>query len=157
MKKVLKCSREQIDKQSVYYQQNREQRLAYAAAYRAKNNALLREKDRVRSQNEERAQQRRASRRKRKAMLKWGTDGIAHNAEDVARLFVLQDGSCAYCGIVLQDYHVDHIVPLARGGGNGPDNICLACPACNLNKKDKLFGYEWCTCSKPQRSAEAHG
>lgn len=28
---------------------------------------------------------------------------------------------------------------------------------CSREQIDKLFGYEWCTCSKPQRSAEAHG
>jgi hypothetical protein len=45
---------------------------------------------------------------------------------------------CAYCqtseancGLQM---HVDHIVPVAAGGATRPDNICLACFACNIFK-----------------------
>lgn len=144
----------ELVKRSVRYTANRESYLAYAAEYREKNKELLRLKDKIRSKEEDRRVQHRASRRKRKALLKWSADGLHHTGQDVARLFEQQAGLCAYCHDKLgPDYHVDHIVPLSRGGGNGPDNICLACPACNLNKKDRLFGYEWCVCSKPQRSS----
>lgn len=33
-------------------------------------------------------------------------------------------------------YHVDHDVPLTRGGSNGPENLCLSCSACNMRKGD---------------------
>jgi HNH endonuclease len=36
-------------------------------------------------------------------------------------------------------YHIDHIVPLAKGGTNDIDNVVLACPTCNLRKSDKLL------------------
>ena len=48
-----------------------------------------------------------------------------------------------YCWTPLTSYHVDHVVPLSRGGGNGVDNICLACPSCNSSKNNKLLGLEW--------------
>ena len=32
---------------------------------------------------------------------------------------------------------VDHIVPVSRGGSNGPENIVLACWECNMAKKDQ--------------------
>jgi 5-methylcytosine-specific restriction endonuclease McrA len=35
-------------------------------------------------------------------------------------------------------FHVDHIVPLARGGTNGPENLQLLAPVCNLRKGAKL-------------------
>ena len=35
---------------------------------------------------------------------------------------------------LVEAYHVDHVVPLMRGGSNDPDNICLACKPCNLAK-----------------------
>lgn len=144
-----------LAQQKVRYFAHQEDRLAYAAEYREKNKELLRLKDVARMKNEDRRAQHKAGRRKRKALLKWSADGQHHTGQDVAGLLVEQGGLCAYCHETLgADYHVDHIVPLAKGGSNGPDNICLACPACNLNKKDRLFGYEWCVCKRLQgRSA----
>ena len=39
-------------------------------------------------------------------------------------------------------FHIDHIVPLADGGTDGADNLCLACPGCNLHKSDRRFGFD---------------
>jgi len=37
------------------------------------------------------------------------------------------------------DYHVDHIVPLAKGGEEFElNNLELSCPKCNLKKGAKL-------------------
>ena len=33
-------------------------------------------------------------------------------------------------------YHVDHDIPLARGGSNNPDNWVSSCSRCNLSKRD---------------------
>lgn len=43
---------------------------------------------------------------------------------------------CQYCGahppkVIL---HVDHIIPVALGGGNETDNLVTACDVCNLGK-----------------------
>lgn len=66
-----------------------------------------------------------------------------HTAADVQSLYAAQEGRCAYCGVeVGQNYDVDHIVPLSRGGGNGPDNLAIACPSCNRSKGSKLLE-EW--------------
>lgn len=54
------------------------------------------------------------------------------------KLFKLQRGKCACCGLPLgDDYHLDHIVPLALGGSNTDDNIQLLRATCNLQKQDK--------------------
>jgi hypothetical protein len=68
--------------------------------------------------------------------------GTNYTAADVATLLVDQHGLCAYCGGIMSVYHVDHIEPISRGGGNGADNICLACPPCNLEKSNKRL-LEW--------------
>lgn len=48
------------------------------------------------------------------------------------------DGKCAYCGKdCKENYHIDHIMPVSRGGGNNIDNLCLSCPPCNWSKGDK--------------------
>lgn len=46
---------------------------------------------------------------------------------------------CWWCGKIIkdEDYHLDHVIPLSRGGSNGADNIVLSCPKCNLAKSAK--------------------
>jgi 5-methylcytosine-specific restriction endonuclease McrA len=39
-------------------------------------------------------------------------------------------------------FHIDHIVPVSRGGSNRDDNLCVACAPCNLRKSAKV-GTEW--------------
>jgi 5-methylcytosine-specific restriction endonuclease McrA len=58
--------------------------------------------------------------------------------KDVSGLLSSQQGKCRICGIGLTRYHIDHIIPVSRGGGNGPDNIQLLCAQCNLRKGYKL-------------------
>lgn len=58
-------------------------------------------------------------------------------------LFDEQDGKCVACGIELGDnFHLDHIVPLSRGGLNVDSNVQLLCPSCNLSKGNKTM-QEW--------------
>lgn len=44
--------------------------------------------------------------------------------------------TCQYCGAHPPDsiLHVDHIVPVALGGGNEVENLITACAPCNLGK-----------------------
>lgn len=58
---------------------------------------------------------------------------------DIRSLLESQKGKCWWCGKDLNGaYHVDHRIPLAKGGSNGPDNLCIACPKCNLSKGAKM-------------------
>lgn len=55
------------------------------------------------------------------------------------KLFRLQRGKCA-CGCkqpLGDDYHLDHIMPLALGGSNTDDNIQLLRATCNHQKSAK--------------------
>jgi 5-methylcytosine-specific restriction endonuclease McrA len=47
---------------------------------------------------------------------------------------------CAYCG--KQSEHLDHVVPLYRGGTHSIGNLVAACATCNLSKGKKLLS-EW--------------
>ncbi len=59
-------------------------------------------------------------------------------------LFDEQNGKCAYCGCDLNESgkHLDHIIPIAKGGLHTANNVHWVCPTCNLSKGDKLED-EW--------------
>lgn len=54
--------------------------------------------------------------------------------------------SCYWCQTLVrgQDCHIDHIVPLAKGGRHAIDNLCTSCCVCNRSKSSKL-PHEWRT------------
>lgn len=66
--------------------------------------------------------------------------GGVFSAQDVIRMFESQSGECTGCfgDLLMLDYHVDHIMPISRGGTNWPENLQLLCPTCNLQKSAKL-------------------
>ena len=58
-----------------------------------------------------------------------------YSAADVSTKLAEQGGKCFWCEVDLDGvYHVDHIVPVSKGGSNWPSNICCSCPPCNLRK-----------------------
>lgn len=55
-------------------------------------------------------------------------------AADVERIKGQQKNRCGACRKPLKKYHIDHHIPLARGGTNEARNIQLLCPSCNHSK-----------------------
>lgn len=57
----------------------------------------------------------------------------------VQRIGGLQRWKCAACRCDLRKsgYHMDHNMPLAKGGAHAPHNIQLLCPPCNVRKSAK--------------------
>lgn len=51
-------------------------------------------------------------------------------------LYKRADGCCQLCGrrITINDFTVDHIVPLGRGGNNDMSNVQAVCKVCNQFK-----------------------
>jgi hypothetical protein len=63
-----------------------------------------------------------------------GAEGKFTN-DEIKTLFERQRGKCAYCHKSIgKGYHIDHVVPLARGGTNWITNLALACARCNITK-----------------------
>jgi len=52
--------------------------------------------------------------------------------------------ACYYCEAMVSGRraHIDHVIPLAKGGAHAISNLCASCPACNLSKHAKLLT-EW--------------
>lgn len=59
-----------------------------------------------------------------------------YRLEDIHRIQKAQKGKCACCG-KRAELHIDHIVPISRGGSNWPRNIQLLCKPCNSRKHAK--------------------
>lgn len=81
-----------------------------------------------------------AARTARRRIRKINSEGIVERV-DRFRVWLLSAGRCGICG-VLVDFdamHVDHIVPLARGGKHTYANTQAAHPRCNQCKGARLI------------------
>lgn len=118
-----------------WYGKNKDRVRAYKVAYLEAHRERIAERAReYRANNLEKY---RAHRRNRKARARNAEGSFTH--EDVAALYVKQDGCCYWCSVDLGDrYEVDHYIPLAKGGTNNPDNLVLACQTCNASKGAKM-------------------
>lgn len=69
--------------------------------------------------------------------LERGADG-KFTPDDIDRINKSQEFKCVYCGASTEEeFHIDHIHPISRGGTNWPDNLQILCRSCNCSKKDK--------------------
>lgn len=65
--------------------------------------------------------------------------GGCFTVAQIKALHVLQKGLCWWCQEPLSArYHIDHRIPLSRGGSNDISNLVLSCPHCNLSKGAKM-------------------
>lgn len=77
-------------------------------------------------------------RAKHKRRSKLNNAGGYYTKEDIVRIAYLQKNKCAGCSVdVSIKKHIDHIIPIAKGGTSWPRNIQLLCPQCNHSKHAK--------------------
>jgi 5-methylcytosine-specific restriction endonuclease McrA len=64
-----------------------------------------------------------------------------YSLEDTRNLIAAQDGKCAYCLTTLsfnnRKAHLDHRIPLSKGGANWPKNLQWLCQSCNIRKSNR--------------------
>lgn len=96
----------------------------------------------VREWTERNREQARETVRRRRSRLR-SAQSFEVTTRDVKRMVARFGNRCAYCRERLSDrYHVDHVVPISRGGDNGIGNLVPACAACNSSKNNWLLS-EW--------------
>jgi len=59
-------------------------------------------------------------------------------------LLMDQDSKCFYCNCLLdfnikRSVHLDHYIPLSKGGTHSIDNVVWSCASCNLTKGSKIY------------------
>lgn len=58
-----------------------------------------------------------------------------HILKSVREEVMRRDGLvCGYCKATCGPFHLDHIIPVSRGGKSVADNLIVACAPCNLAK-----------------------
>ena len=117
-----------------YQRRGDEIRARNRAAWAVKKNQYSVVKKRWRAANHQKCL---ALMRNRRARLKG--NGGTHTAADIAQILSLQKHKCACCrgGLRRKRWHVDHIVPIARGGSNDRRNLQLLCQPCNHSKHSR--------------------
>lgn len=132
-----------------HYQANADTYKARAAGWKAQHPERARELNKGRKPNVEKrreAERRRrqadperfrAKARSRKAQRR-GAEGF-YTADDIAAIYRMQRGRCAYCPALLtpDNQETDHIIAIINGGTNWPSNIQLTCRPCNRSKAAK--------------------
>lgn len=78
---------------------------------------------------------------KRRAALK-GIDSPGVPASVFRKQCQEREYRCSYCFVQTSRLQREHVVPLARGGRDAPDNVIPACKTCNSSKGAKLL-HDW--------------
>jgi 5-methylcytosine-specific restriction endonuclease McrA len=77
--------------------------------------------------------------KKYEALKKAATINLEGIKQWIAQIKSKKSVVCYYCGdrISISRMHIDHIVPLSKGGAHSVENLCVACAPCNHSKSDK--------------------
>jgi len=148
-KEKIKCQKRQYrsdnsesiaQKKKQYRQNNVESLIEYFKQYRNKNKEIIATRTKKWRESPNGVAVKRAHSQFRRAVKK--SSGGSYSGADIIKLIELQSGVCPYCKSNLlssnkNNYHIDHIEPLSKGGSNDISNIQLLCPKCNLSKGNK--------------------
>ena len=74
---------------------------------------------------------------RRRSKLKGMLSGCVSDRE----LHQMRESCCAYCG-ARGDIHIDHIIPIAKGGAHSIGNLQPLCASCNQSKGSKFYA-DW--------------
>lgn len=130
-------SRSRGEYYKVYYNLNKDWIFEKAAEYRRVNSRKIAEKARAWSEKNpekrkfismtykhKRREIERSSGMRSSDMLAWAESMIKE---------------CFYCGCCCDEsYHIDHYIPLSKGGKHEIENLRISCPTCNLRKSAKM-------------------
>lgn len=133
--------KEILEQVKEYYQANKEKIAEYKKQYSQKNKEKIREHNRqyyntYYQLNKEKYIINDQKRRARKAQLP-----NTLTTEEYENTLEYFNHSCAYCGCELNkdNHHMEHVVPVSKGGGTTQKNIIPSCASCNSSKHTKTL------------------
>ena len=53
---------------------------------------------------------------------------------DIPKMLNRQNGECFWCSCKLDKYHIDHVIPLIKGGRHSIGNIVASCQSAILSR-----------------------
>ena len=153
------------ERNRAHYAKHREARKVRAKAIRARDAVKIRARNREYARLN--PEKRRRWQRKWNASNKWrlneydskrrAVEKSARTDRSEVRRFLSwvsnQDWlTCSYCKTFIpgNSVHIDHIIPITRGGDHHPSNFAIACKSCNSSKHDLLLS-EWPRCPEHLR------
>ena len=132
-----------------YYQENKERKKQYQSQYYHENIEYIKQhKKKYRKQYNQSEQGRevnyRANLKRRSYKHK-----VIYTPIQRKRLLDRDNWSCQSCGCKVHDRntgdwntpdkaHINHIVPISKGGNSKPENLRILCRSCNLSKRNNV-------------------
>ena len=130
----------------IYYQNNKDKILEKDKEYYQRNKSAINKRNNEYYQRNKDLFKIKAINRKKR--VKYISDGTI-KLESLNKMYEEQNHKCAYCGCDLEENqkHLDHILPISRGGKHTIKNVHWTCAECNLSKGNKTEE-EWLTKEK---------
>ena len=123
-KYAIDNSKKLIEKSKKWYQLNKER----AKATKKEYNKIYKTTESYRLSNK-------IQRIKRRKQLKNTKNQVTSK---VLKEIIDKSSNCYWCNKPLKyDYHIDHYIPLSKGGEHTITNLVISCPDCNLKKHAK--------------------
>lgn len=118
-----------------YYQKNRDaMRAKNADYYKTHRSGIINKvKEWTAAHHDMVRNGQRAAQARRRAVKRGDINAVS--GKDFRRWVDAQPKVCFYCGVECSSaFHVDHFIPLSKGGTHSANNLRIACRHCNLTK-----------------------
>lgn len=127
---------------SKYYKENKEKRKEIMQKYYKENREqLLKNASEYKKTKDGKISSRASASKRRNASLDNADGTITKHSLDV--LLQIQNNQCFYCKKDLslltdRETHLDHYIPLSKGGAHSITNVVWSCSSCNLQKSSAI-------------------
>lgn len=117
---------------------SKEQKRIWNTPYRERNRILLNTRARARYANSLARQIACKNSVKRRKVRLRGASGIIRDLDRIA-VFDRDNGICHLCGMLADKmaFHLDHVIPVSKGGAHTLENVAVSHPLCNRRKGNR--------------------
>ncbi len=120
-----------------FYQENRERVLAEKKEYRETHRAVIRATQKIYRDSEKGRSKNAEEARERRALKKKSCVPLTHYERE--QMLLMEKTRRKLCEETGHEYHIDHIIPLSRGGLHHPVNLRILEGKENLLKNDHVL------------------